>query len=137
MIAAPIVQAADWALWRSSCGTWRTGQAGPLSMTPYRPMWGFRGLTTGLFQFDTAVVPEGILVRVVEGEIVFLNVESEEYFELDEVGTAMWRELTGGGTIAQAFDRLLEAYEVEPDRLRGDLTELIGRLRDAGLLELE
>lgn len=83
-----------------------------------------------------ASVPEGVLVREVEGEIVFLNVESEEYFELDAVGTEMWRQLTGGGTIRQTFERLLESYEVEPERLRADLETLIGRLRDAGLLEI-
>jgi hypothetical protein len=44
-------------------------------------------------------VPEGVLVRELEGESVMLNLNSEFYFGLDEVGTRMWAVLTNANEI--------------------------------------
>jgi hypothetical protein len=83
------------------------------------------------------LVPPHVLVRDLEGELVLLNVESEHYFGLDAVGTRMWVALTGSPTVEEAYAHLSEEYEVEPDRLRVDLADLVSRLVSEGLLELQ
>ncbi|MGA7877557.1 MAG: PqqD family protein [Desulfoferrobacter sp.] len=81
-------------------------------------------------------VPEDVLFRELDGEAVILNLESEQYFGLDEVGTGMWAELTHSDSIESAYQKLLEEYEVDGETLRRDLTDLIEKLSDKGLVKV-
>lgn len=67
---------------------------------------------------------------------MLLDLRSECYFGLDPVGTRMWAALTQAGTIEAAFAELRGMYEVEPERLRGDLEKLVEKLVEQGLLEV-
>jgi hypothetical protein len=82
------------------------------------------------------VVPAHVLIRRLEGESVLLNLDSERYFGLDATGTRMWELVTSQPCIASALEKLQEEYEVEPEILRGHLTELLGRLVENGLLQV-
>ena len=55
-------------------------------------------------------VPDGVLARNLEGESVVLNLKTEKYFGLDEVGTRMWTLLTDAGNIQSAYDSLAAEY---------------------------
>lgn len=83
-----------------------------------------------------ARVPDGVLVQELQGESVFLNLASERYFTLDEVGTRMWRLLTQSDSIQAAYDQLLAEYDVAAEQLRSDLGDLLDRLVQHGLIEL-
>jgi hypothetical protein len=85
---------------------------------------------------ERLILPEDVLISNVEGESVLLNLNSERYFGLDEVGTRMLSVLTTSNSIQTAYEALLEEYEVENEKLRNDLAELIDRLVDQGLLEV-
>jgi hypothetical protein len=82
------------------------------------------------------IVPAHVVLQDVEGESVLLNLDSEHYFGLDEVGTRIWAVLTQAASIQEAYEYLLTQYDVPPDVLRADVEELIGQLVDNGLLEL-
>ncbi len=81
--------------------------------------------------------PDDVLLRVLDGEAVILNLESESYFGLDEVGTRMFTLLTESASIQTAYDVLINEYEVEPAQLKADLTELICKLSENGLVTIE
>jgi hypothetical protein len=85
---------------------------------------------------DRVVVPSHVLVRFLDKESVLLNIETERYFGLDETGTRMWQLVTAAPKIEVAYQQLLDEYDVEPDLLRGNLTDLLGRLVENGLLEV-
>jgi len=85
---------------------------------------------------ERLILPEDVLISNVEGESVLLNLNSERYFGLDEVGTRMLSVLTTSNSIQTAYEALLEEYEVENEALRRDLAELVDRLIDQGLLEV-
>ncbi len=53
-------------------------------------------------------MPEGVLVRELEGESVLLNLESESYFGLDGIGTRMLALLTDSDSIEAAYEKLLD-----------------------------
>jgi len=80
-------------------------------------------------------VPEDVLLSELDGESVILNLKTETYFGLDEVGTRMWSALTTADSVQAAFDVLSEEYDVEPERLREDLSVLLDKLFEHGLLE--
>ena len=81
-------------------------------------------------------IPDGVLVQVLQGESVLLNVNTENYYGLDEVGTRMWAVLSEAPSIADAVDMLLEEYEVERATLESDVDALLAELRDKKLIEV-
>ena len=83
---------------------------------------------------DRTAVPQHVLVRVLDRESVLLNLETEKYFGLDETGTRMWQLVTVAPNIDAAYQELLAEFDVEPELLRINLTELLGRLVENGLL---
>jgi hypothetical protein len=85
---------------------------------------------------DHVEMPKHVLVRVLENETVLLNLETECYYGLDETGTRMWQVLTAAPSIDTAYTELLTEFEVEAEQLRLDLSELLGKLVDKGLLRI-
>jgi Coenzyme PQQ synthesis protein D (PqqD) len=85
---------------------------------------------------DRAAVPAHVLVRILDRESVLLNLETEQYFGLDETGTRMWQLVTASPNIDSAYQELLAEYEVDPELLRYNLMELLSRLLDCGLLQV-
>jgi Coenzyme PQQ synthesis protein D (PqqD) len=85
---------------------------------------------------DRATAPKHVLVRPVDQESVLLNLETERYFGLDETGTRMWQLLTTSPDIDAAYQELLAEYDVQPELLRENLTELVEHLVEHGLLQI-
>lgn len=87
--------------------------------------------------FNTKVtVPKDVLIKEIRGESVLLNLEKETYFGLDKVGTRMWTVLSESESIRTAYDLLLDRYDVEAERLRRDLFDLVKTLVGYGLLQI-
>ncbi len=81
-------------------------------------------------------IPTGVLIRELDGESVLLNLESERYFGLDEVGTRMVLCLSEAVSIQAAYETLLAEYDVDPGTLQQDLQTLIQDLLAHGLVEV-
>ncbi|PYT45275.1 MAG: PqqD family protein [Acidobacteria bacterium] len=85
---------------------------------------------------ERAAVPAHVLVRILDRESVLLNLDTEQYFGLDETGTRMWQLVTASPNIEAAYQELLAEFDVEPEMLRSNLMELLTRLVDNGLLQV-
>ncbi len=85
---------------------------------------------------ERATAPAHVLVRFLDQESVLLNLETEQYFGLDETGTRMWQLVTDSPNIDAAYQGLLAEFDVEPELLRSNLTELLGQLVENGLLQV-
>ena len=83
---------------------------------------------------DRVVVPDGVLISHLQEEAVILNLESERYFGLDDVGTRFLTVLTSSESIEAAHQQLAAEYQVDPQDLRHDLLALVEKLIDQGLL---
>jgi len=81
-------------------------------------------------------LPDDVLISDLEGESVILNLKSERYYGLDNVGTRFLTLLSTSESIEQAFETLLAEFDVEADTLRLDLTNLLVDLREQGLVEI-
>ena len=82
------------------------------------------------------VVPEAVVSRELDGEMVLLNLDTGIYFGLDAVGTDMWRALQSGCTLGEATDALHLQYDVDAAILREDLLRLVDQLQAKGLLQI-
>ena len=85
---------------------------------------------------ERTTAPAHVLVRFLDRESVLLNLETEQYFGLDETGTRMWQLVTVSPNIDAAYEELLADFDVEPELLRSNLTELLGQLVENGLLQV-
>ena len=83
---------------------------------------------------DRVTVPDGVLISHLQEESVILNLESERYFGLDDVGTRFLTVLTSSESIESAYEKLRDEYDVDPHASRDDLRELVEKLIDQGLL---
>jgi hypothetical protein len=83
---------------------------------------------------DRVAVPDGVLISHLQEESVILNLESERYFGLDDVGTRFLTVLTTSESIEAAYETLRQEYDVDPKALRDDLRALVEKLVDQGLL---
>ena len=83
---------------------------------------------------DRVTVPDDVLISNLQDESVILNLDSERYYGLDDVGTRFLSVLTTSDSIETAYERLRHEYDVDPQVLRADLIALIDNLIDQGLL---
>lgn len=81
-------------------------------------------------------VPGQVLVRTFQDESVLLNLDSECYHGLDDMGTSMWKALIESENIQAAYETLLSEYEVDEVTLQKDLSAFIERLVERGLVEV-
>ena len=78
-----------------------------------------------------------VISQEVSGETVLLDLNSEHYFGLDEVGTRIWQLIDSSGNLQEIYDTMLSEYEVEADQLLEDMTQLLGHIEKAGLVALK
>ncbi len=83
------------------------------------------------------VVPSDTLINVIGDESVLLNLKNERYYGLDVMGTQMWQALIGSDSIRAAYEKLLSEYDVSDEVLQNDLTDLLDKLLENGLVELQ
>lgn len=78
-----------------------------------------------------------VFAQEVDGEMVLLDMESENYFGLDEVGTSIWQAMQEYGTLQEVFHAMLEQYDVEEEVLKKDLIGFVEKLVESGLVEVK
>lgn len=85
---------------------------------------------------ETRVSPHPDVVwRLVEGEVVLLNVSSGQYYSLDEVGSRVWGLVPPDGiTVGALRDALLAEYDATPEEIESGLLSFFARLADVQLV---
>ena len=83
------------------------------------------------------IISSEVLAQEVSGETVLLDLQSESYFGLDEIGTRIWQLLQDHKELQKVFDTMLAEYDVDAKQLENDLNELLEKLLDANLINVE
>jgi Coenzyme PQQ synthesis protein D (PqqD) len=71
---------------------------------------------------------DGVEFRDVDGAPVIFNIESGQYFGLDEVGVEIWRGLEEGHTLREVIDVLLNRFAVSRGQCETDVLEFVKEL---------
>lgn len=82
-------------------------------------------------------ISDSVLCQEIEGESVLLDMENEQYFGLDDVGTQIWQLLAVDGDVAKVLEQLKLVYEVDENTLRTDLAKLVAQLNEKGLISIQ
>ena len=85
---------------------------------------------------DRVRIPDDVLISRLQEESVILNLDSESYFGLDDVGTRILSVLTTADSIEAAYESLLEEYDVDGAVLREDLAALVENLLKQGIIQV-
>jgi hypothetical protein len=87
---------------------------------------------------DTKIAPHADAVwRLVEGEVVLLNVMSGQYYSLDAVGSSVWMMIPAEGTTLGALrDAALVEFDATPEQVTEDLESFMERLRSTDLITI-
>lgn len=88
-----------------------------------------------LLQGGVSARSDVLVQELPDREAILLNLDTECYFGLDSVATAMYRALTTSPTVASAYEALEAQFDVEPERLKRDLHKFVQRLLNNGLVE--
>jgi len=86
---------------------------------------------------QTVTLSPEVISQEVSGETVLLDLDSENYFGLDEVGTRIWQLIKETNDLQVIYNTLLKEYEVEEERLQTDLDALLGEITGLGLVTVE
>ena len=74
-----------------------------------------------------------VIFQAIDDEAVLLDMSSEEYFALNELGRRMWQLLSENGSTDNAIQQLLLEYDVDETTLCQDLAKWIDDLVELGL----
>ena len=86
---------------------------------------------------QTITISPEVISQEVSGETVLLDLESECYFGLDEVGTRIWQLLKETNDLKVIFDTLLDEYHVDEKRLQSDMEALLAEISGLGLVSVQ
>jgi hypothetical protein len=81
-------------------------------------------------------IPTDVVMQDIAGESVLLDLRTERYYGLNEVGTAILTALRDDGSAQTAYNAVLATYEVDGQALERDLLDLLSDLLGHGLLEI-
>ena len=85
---------------------------------------------------DRVKIPDDVLISKLQEESVILNLDSERYYGLDDVGTRFLSVLTNSDSIEAAYKTLVKEYDVDSEVLRQDLLHLVEELVKQGIVQI-
>ena len=86
---------------------------------------------------QTIEISSEVLTQEVGGETVILDLKTESYFGLDEVGTRIWQLLQEQNNLQTITATMLNEYDVEEEQLEKDIQDLLTQLNKAGIVTLD
>lgn len=83
-----------------------------------------------------SIVPD-VLYQSLGDEAILLDLSTERYFGLNEVGQRFWQLLTTHQDLDMIRQLLMDEYDVAVDVLYSDIDNLITQLAERHLIEVE
>ena len=77
---------------------------------------------------------EGVVKQRASTSLVLLDIESGEYYSLNEVGDRVWELCDGSRSIRAVIAEISREYDASEDVIATDVTELLEELVGANLL---
>ncbi|MGH9556976.1 MAG: PqqD family protein [Terriglobales bacterium] len=93
-------------------------------------------MKTALTRNTTVVAVSDQVSCTLEDEAVVLHLGKGVYYGLNPVGATVWNALQQPKTVGELVEIVTGEFDVEASRCEGDVLELLGRLEDAGLIEV-
>lgn len=90
----------------------------------------------GLDSTDLVVASRHQTSAVLCGEAVIMQLEVGRYYGLKGVGARVWELVQETTSVGEIVDRLVDEFDVDTERCRADLCELLRRLEAERLVDI-
>lgn len=85
---------------------------------------------------------ENIVFRKIEDEYILVPMlassdEVEHIFNLDQVGADVWERIDGKKTVKEIIDELIQEYEGESEKIKGDVFDFLNDIIEAKIIEVK
>ena len=81
------------------------------------------------------MISDDVVSCDLDGEAAILNIESGIYYGLDPIGAKIWNSLKNPCKLVDLVEMITSEYDVEEERCKKDLFELVNDLIDNGLVK--
>lgn len=75
-----------------------------------------------------------VIDRLVEDQVLLINLATGDYYSLDSVGSLIWQRIDGQHTVEDLVDSVCQEYEADRTQIVDDVLRLAEQLTDEGLL---
>lgn len=79
--------------------------------------------------------PDAVEWRLVDDEVVALDLSTARYLATNRTGAVLWEELAAGTTREALVGRLADTWALDPERAAADVDAFLAALDAHGLLE--
>ena len=94
-------------------------------------------MTAQCFSHARVRQAERVLSQTLAGEAVLLDLNSEQYFGLNSLGTRVWELIGQLGEVEPILETLIVEYDADPDIIANDLRSLLAQLVRQGLVHVD
>lgn len=77
-----------------------------------------------------------VFLQEVDNETILLDIKTEEYFSLNEIGGMFYQLLKVESNLKKVLEELMEHFEVPAEQLEKDLLTFVSALEEKGLVTL-
>lgn len=86
-------------------------------------------------------IKKELILREIAGDIILVPVgktviEHNGLFLLNEVSGDIWKLIQQGKTKEEIIEAMIEMYDADPEAIRGDTEEFLGKLVEKDILEM-
>jgi hypothetical protein len=78
-----------------------------------------------------------VLTAEVDGEIVMMSIDQGLYFGLDDIGTDIWRRIEPPCSFGELVDVLAAGYDADRMTIARDISSLLARMAERGVVRLD
>lgn len=82
-------------------------------------------------------ISDNVLFQEIDNEYVLLNMETEQYFGLNDIGAKVWQIISQDGTTDILVKKIISEYDVPSDTLTSDIYQLLDELNKEQLITIE
>lgn len=90
----------------------------------------------GSFKNCKVTIPEELVYQELDGEMVLLNMQSGQYFGIDEIGSKIWALLEEKVMPVDIVQRLVAEYEVSEKVCQQQVAAFLDELEKEGLIKI-
>lgn len=79
---------------------------------------------------------DDVIDSEIDDELVMMNIDTGDYFGLNDVATAVWLKVRETTTYSDLIESLIEEFDVKPEQCETEVNELLTQLNAAKLIEV-
>ncbi len=93
--------------------------------------------TNPTIDLDTIITQGvGLVSSQIDGEIVMMSVDNEQYYGLDAVGSRIWELIAQPRSVSSVCETLLSEFQVDRDTCQRDVLNFVERLYAEKIIRL-